>query len=181
MKKINLLLAACAVLLLVGCNQSRPNGASQASSSSSSGAALRIYRNEKYGFTLKIPTSWRVDEESRNRQFTGSDILFEVGSPGVFDGITIDDAKTMTIRKLISRFDKKIIRNTSDMTVGDEPGTRVDTIAINTTDSGPTYVYVIHDNRMYRFKTNGKMLEDGVIASMRFLEGSSSSAAKRGR
>ena len=161
------LLFVSTLLVLTGCSSTTFLSPSGQSISSSSAPAFRTYVNEKYAFEMQIPSAWRVSEDSSNPQLFGRTIVFYTGSGASDEGIVIDDRPKgwHTPEFLAYKFDKNVILRITDMTVGGERAERVD---LRT--AGQTIIIVRHAGIVYRFVTQGPLLEKGVLDSVRFTK-----------
>lgn len=155
-------------LLLGACGRSA-QPTTTAPAASGSAITRHTYRNEKYGFELTYPLTWTVDEESTNRQLKGLDYIFYGTEFSTSEGLRVDKAGRLGIRTPISHFDKKLVRSTSDMTIGGEPARLVETTeAMNPMGAGVKHVFVQHGDIILQFQTSGPLLDKGVISSLRF-------------
>lgn len=158
---------ACCTLLLSGCNSTQApvdEPASSQSSSMISQAAQKILRNEEYGIELRYPAEWSIDEFRSDREKSGSDIVFDIGIPESHEGIRVDKSSNATVEYSVQNIDPEVIENITDLVIDGEPATRVDT-----TEFGTTRIFVKHGDTLYEFITGGRMIDMGVIASVKFL------------
>jgi hypothetical protein len=160
---------ALALLVLTGC--AGEAGGTAGTSSSSRAPEMQTYRNDSYGIEMRIPSSWRASHESNNRQLTGADILFDTGVWGEHEGIRIDSTKKTSMQKLVSFMDAKKMRTFADVTIGGDPGKKVEMLG-----QEMTYFFVQHGGFVFTFQTEGRMVKAGTIDSVRFFDASSSSS-----
>jgi hypothetical protein len=127
---------------------------------------LATYHSDTYGIEFSYPNSWQTDVESTNRQLRGMDLVFHVGPSDVSDGVRFDFVKKKDVVKTtIAHFDKKSVLSVTDIPVGGEQGKLV-----RMRDFGITLIFVQHGNILFQFVTDGKLLKEGVIGSVRFFE-----------
>ncbi len=152
------------VFLLAGCQSGTPKQASVPPV-----VQNKIFRSDKFGFSFSYPAQWHINEESDNRALMGLDYVFNTGDPDAHEGVSIDDIGRKTLRSRLLSLDKPRILSMKEIPVGGEPGQVV------VENTGYSYVFVKHGTLLYEFQTKGILLENGVIASVKFFSASSSS------
>jgi len=125
----------------------------------------QTYKNTTLGFSIKYPTSWAIDSLRSNREVSGSDVVFDIGiATESHEGIKMD-ISNLTLNEWLNQIDKTIITKTYQLTIDGQPAIRIDT-----TEFSQKLIGVKFNDKLYVFKTDGKMIENGMLSTVKFLK-----------
>jgi hypothetical protein len=126
-------------------------------------ACWNTYRNEEYGFEVKIPMDWEIDS-TRSRL---NEVVFNVGIPSIeainfeknIDNLTFDELREQKINYYNDVISKKI------KTIVDNK----EALQINTREFGIKRIFFVHNNFIYEVITGGRINNLGILDSFKFI------------
>lgn len=130
----------------------------------------KTYTNNSLGFSIKYPSNWKIDSARSDRTMSGSDVVFNVGIPESHEGITVNTSNVSSLDEWAEQAKKNLVldgayQGTSYLTVDGQPAVRIDT-----TEFGGKMVAVLFNGKLYRFDTQGQMIENGMLSTFKFIQ-----------
>ncbi|MBU1017478.1 hypothetical protein KKA33_00435 [Patescibacteria group bacterium] len=139
-----------------------PNKSTEADKVESS-TDWQTYSSEEYGFEIQYPTNWKIDKLRSNKETSGSDIVFATDNLATHEGIRVDETD-LTLTEWLNDFDKSIILKKSELIVDGQEALRLDI-----SEFSQKIIATRHKNRFYLITTGGKMIENGMLSTLKFI------------
>ncbi|MFH0854337.1 MAG: PsbP-related protein [bacterium] len=125
----------------------------------------KTYRNEEYGFELKYPKEWYID----NTRSSLDEIVFDIGIETCESRESIEINKNINnitydqLREQKIKFYELSTLSISDLIIDGEKA-----VKIETSEFGLTRIFFLHSKLMYEITTGGRM-EESILKTFRFI------------